>query len=160
MLILGIDTSCDETSAGIVEDGRTLYANIISSQAAIHALYGGIVPEVASRHHLDAMIPAVKAALAESGHTHEELDAIAVTAGPGLAGCLLIGLNTAKALSFAWDKPLIAVNHLEGHVYANWLAMETPPELPAVVLIVSGGAHGAGAAERPRAVPSSGQHAR
>lgn len=138
MLILGIDTSCDETSAGIVEDGLRVRANIISSQAAVHAQYGGVVPEVASRHHMEAMIPAVQAALNTAGCTREDLDAIAVTAGPGLAGCLLVGLNTAKALSFAWSKPLIAVNHLEGHIYANWLDRDPVPEMPAIILIVSG----------------------
>src|SRR5687768_3589858 len=102
MLILGIDTSCDETSAGIVEDGLRVRANVISSQAAVHAQYGGVVPEVASRHHMEAMIPAVQAALNTAGCTSADLDAIAVTSGPGLAGCLLVGLNTAKALSFAW----------------------------------------------------------
>lgn len=138
MLILGIDTSCDETSAGIVEDGRYVRANVISSQVAVHAKYGGVVPEVASRHHMEAMIPAVQAAFIEAECTRDDLDAIAVTSGPGLAGCLLVGLNTAKALSFAWDKPLISVNHLEGHIYANWLDIETPPEMPAIILIVSG----------------------
>jgi N6-L-threonylcarbamoyladenine synthase len=138
MLILGIDTSCDETSAGIVEDGLRVKANIISSQAAVHAQYGGVVPEVASRHHMEAMIPAVQAALNESGATKDDLDAIAVTAGPGLAGCLLVGLNTAKSLSYAWSKPLIAVNHLEGHIYANWLDRDPVPEMPAIILIVSG----------------------
>jgi N6-L-threonylcarbamoyladenine synthase len=138
MLILGIDTSCDETSAGIVEDGLRVKANIISSQAAVHAQYGGVVPEVASRHHMEAMIPAVQAALNTAEIERDDLDAIAVTAGPGLAGCLLVGLNTAKALSYAWEKPLIAVNHLEGHIYANWLDRETVPEMPAIILIVSG----------------------
>jgi len=139
MLILGIETSCDETAAGIVADGRRMLANVVASQAAIHAQYGGVVPEVASRHHIEAMLPVVKAALAEARCKPSDLDAIAVTAGPGLAGSLLVGLNTAKALAYAWSKPLIAVNHLEGHLYANWLDVETPPELPAVALIVSGG---------------------
>jgi len=138
MLILGIETSCDETAVGVVADGRRLLANVVASQAALHARYGGVVPEVASRHHIEAMLPVVRAALAESGKRPADLDAIAVTAGPGLAGALLVGLNTAKALAYAWDRPLIAVNHLEGHVYANWLAAATPP-LPAVALIVSGG---------------------
>ena len=143
MLVLGIETSCDETAVGIVGDGRRLLANVIASQAAIHARYGGIVPEVASRHHIEAMLPVVKAALAEANVTPASLDAIAVTAGPGLAGSLLVGLNTAKSLAWAWSKPLIAVNHLEGHLYANWLLTDAStgdePELPAVVLIVSGG---------------------
>src|SRR5688572_4025506 len=139
MLVLGIETSCDETAVGIVADGRRLLANVVASQAAIHARYGGVVPEVASRHHLEAMLPVVQAALNEAKCRPSDLDAVAVTAGPGLAGSLLIGLNTAKALSYAWSKPLIAVNHLEGHLYANWLEVDETPELPAVVLIVSGG---------------------
>src|SRR3990172_2845316 len=138
MLILGIETSCDETAVGVVVDGRRLLANVVASQAAIHARYGGIVPEVASRHHLEAMLPVVRAALSEAGCRPADLDAIAVTAGPGLSGALLVGLNTAKALAFAWSRPLVAVNHLEGHMYANWLG-EDRPAFPAVVLIVSGG---------------------
>ena len=139
MLALGIETSCDETAVGIVEDGRRMVANVIASQAAVHARYGGVVPEVASRHHLEAMLPVVKAALNEAGCEPRDLDCVAVTAGPGLAGALLVGLNTAKALAYAWEKPLLGINHLEGHIYANWLEVDTPPELPSVVLIVSGG---------------------
>ena len=146
MLVLGIETSCDETAAGVVADGSRMLSNVIASQAAIHARYGGVVPEVASRHHIEAMLPVVKAALAEAKCQPSDLDAIAVTAGPGLAGSLLVGLNTAKSLAYAWDKPLIGVNHLEGHIYANWLQTNTVhpepvegPSLPAVVLIVSGG---------------------
>jgi N6-L-threonylcarbamoyladenine synthase len=138
MLALGIETSCDETAVGIVADGRRLLANVVASQAAIHARYGGVVPEVASRHHIEAMVPVVRAALTEANCKPSDLDVIAVTAGPGLAGSLLVGLNAAKALAYGWSKPLIAVNHLEGHLYANWLA-EAAPELPAIVLIVSGG---------------------
>jgi len=138
MLILGIETSCDETAVGVVVDGRRLLANVVASQAPVHARYGGVVPEVASRHHLEAMLPVVRAALSEAGCRPADLDAIAVTAGPGLSGSLLVGLNTAKALAFAWTKPLVAVNHLEGHMYANWLG-EDRPAFPAVVLIVSGG---------------------
>jgi N6-L-threonylcarbamoyladenine synthase len=138
VLVLGIETSCDETAVGVVVDGRRLLANVVASQAAIHARYGGVVPEVASRHHIEAMLPVVQAALAEADCRPSDLDAVAVTAGPGLAGSLLVGLNTAKALAYAWSKPLIGVNHLEGHLYANWLSESTPP-LPAVVLIVSGG---------------------
>ena len=146
MLVLGIETSCDETAAGVVADGRRLLANVVASQAAVHARYGGVVPEVASRHHIEAMLPVVKAALAEAKCRPSDLDAIAVTAGPGLAGSLLVGLNTAKSLAYAWDRPLIGVNHLEGHIYANWLQSDSlrpepvaGPPLPAVVLIVSGG---------------------
>jgi len=143
MLILGIETSCDETAAGVVEDGRILRANVVASQAAVHARYGGVVPEVASRHHLEAMIQVVEAALSEAEITHRDIDAIAVTAGPGLSGALLVGVNTAKTLAWAWDKPLVAVNHLEGHLYANWIderrTADPPPQLPALGLIVSGG---------------------
>src|SRR5690606_27713004 len=136
MLAMGIETSCDETAVGIVEDGRKLLANVVASQAAVHARYGGVVPEVASRHHLEAMLPVVKAALKEAGCIPADLDCVAVTSGPGLAGALLVGLNTARALAYAWDKPLLGINHLEGHIYANWLEVEKPPELPSVVLIV------------------------
>src|SRR5687768_8942857 len=139
MLVLGIETSCDETAVGVVADGRRLLANVVASQADIHARYGGVVPEVASRHHIEAMLGVVKAALATAKCKPSDLDAVAVTAGPGLAGSLLVGLNSAKALAYAWSKPLVAVNHLEGHIYANWLEVEKTPELPAVVLIVSGG---------------------
>ncbi|MPZ47875.1 MAG: tRNA (adenosine(37)-N6)-threonylcarbamoyltransferase complex transferase subunit TsaD [Dehalococcoidia bacterium] len=139
MLILGIETSCDETAAGIVADGRRMLTNVVASQADIHARYGGVVPEVASRHHIEAMLPVVRAALLEAKCRPSDLDAIAVTAGPGLAGSLLVGLNTAKALAYGWSRPLIAVNHLEGHLYANWLVEDARPELPAIVLIVSGG---------------------
>ena len=138
MLILGIETSCDETAVGVVEDGRRVLANVVASQAAVHARYGGVVPEVASRHHLEAMVPVVRAALAESGCQPRDLDAVAVTSGPGLAGSLLVGLNAAKALAYAWEKPLLSINHLEGHIYANWLGGRLP-EFPAVILIVSGG---------------------
>jgi len=138
MLVLGIETSCDETAVGIVEDGRRLISNVVASQAAIHARYGGVVPEVASRHHLEAIVPVIKAALGEARCQPADLDAVAVTSGPGLAGALLVGLNAAKALSFAWEKPLVSINHLEGHIYANWLGDQVPG-FPAVVLIVSGG---------------------
>src|SRR3954462_6487852 len=145
MLVMGIETSCDESAVGIVADGQRLLANVVASQADIHARYGGVVPEVASRHHIEAMLGVVKAALNTARCKASDLDAVAVTAGPGLAGSLLVGLNTAKALAYAWSKPLIAVNPLEGHVYANWLLDPAQPDagdgppLPAIVLIVSGG---------------------
>jgi N6-L-threonylcarbamoyladenine synthase len=141
MAILGIETSCDETAVGIVADGRKLLANVIASQAAVHARYGGVVPEVASRHHLEAMLPVITAALGEARLRPRDLEAVAVTSGPGLSGALLVGLNTAKALAYAWDKPIVSVNHLEGHMYANWIGDEGQPEprFPVVVLIVSGG---------------------
>jgi N6-L-threonylcarbamoyladenine synthase len=142
-LILGIETSCDETAAAVVEDGRRLRSNVVASQFHLHAAYGGVVPEVASRHHLEVILHVVDAALAEAGCAWRELAAVAVTAGPGLAGALLVGVNTAKALAWAHDLPLLAVNHLEAHLYGNWIEVAghpyTEPPLPALGLIVSGG---------------------
>ena len=143
MNILAIETSCDETSAAVVREGREVRSNIIATQTDLHARYGGVVPELASRQHIVAIVPTVEAAIAEAGTTRDEIDAIAVTEGPGLSGSLLVGVNLAKTLAFAWKKPLIPVNHLEGHIYSNWLRREgddTPePEFPAICLIVSGG---------------------
>lgn len=136
--ILGIETSCDETAAAVVEDGRKLLSNRIASQVEIHARYGGVVPEVASRQHLLSIIPVLKEALAEAAVDWADLDAVAVTVGPGLAGSLLVGVNAAKAIALARELPLVGVNHLEGHIYANWLGDEDI-EFPAVCLIVSGG---------------------
>jgi N6-L-threonylcarbamoyladenine synthase len=136
MKILAIETSCDETAAAVVEDGRKIVSNQIASQVEIHARYGGIVPEVASRQHLLSIIPIVKQAMA--GVNWRELAGIAVTIGPGLAGSLLVGVNVAKAAALAHNLPLIGVNHLEGHLYANWLGDERI-DFPAVCLIVSGG---------------------
>jgi N6-L-threonylcarbamoyladenine synthase len=142
-LILGIETSCDETAAAVVEDGRVLRSNVVGSQFHLHAPYGGVVPEVASRHHLEVILQIVDTSLQEAGATWRDLAAVAVTAGPGLAGALLVGVNTAKALAWAHDLPLLAVNHLEAHLYANWIEVAgreyQRPELPAVGLIVSGG---------------------
>lgn len=138
-LVLGIETSCDETGVGIVR-GTTLLANVISSSMDEHARYGGVVPEVAARAHLDAMQPALEAALAEAGVTLDELDAIAVTSGPGLAGALMVGVGAAKALALATGKPLYAVNHLVGHVGADVLRADgSELELPTIALLVSGG---------------------
>ena len=142
MKILGIETSCDETAAAVVEDGDSILSNQIASQVAIHARYGGIVPEVASRQHILTMIPIIERAMAEAGITWSHLDGIAVTIGPGLAGSLLIGVNTAKAIALAHELPITGVNHLEGHIYANWLAerrSDSAPVFPLVCLIVSGG---------------------
>ena len=119
--ILGIETSCDETAAAVVEDGTKILSNVVASQAEIHATFGGIVPEVASRQHLLTIIPVVRRALAGGQAELMELDGIAVTHGPGLAGSLLIGVNSAKGLALAKDLPFIGVNHLEGHIYAAWL---------------------------------------
>jgi N6-L-threonylcarbamoyladenine synthase len=138
MKVLGIETSCDETAAAVVEDGVTILSNLVSSQIAIHARYGGIVPEVASRQHILSVIPVIKQALAENETALSELDGIAVTYGPGLAGSLLVGVNIAKAIALAAGLPLAGINHIEGHIYANWLS-EHRIEFPLVCLIVSGG---------------------
>ena len=142
MKILGIETSCDETAAAVVEDGVRILSNQIASQVEIHARYGGIVPEVASRQHILAIIPIVDQAMAEAGVNWSDLDGIAVTIGPGLAGSLLVGVNVAKAIALARGLPVTGVNHLEGHIYANWLInrdTELAPLFPLVCLIVSGG---------------------
>ncbi|UCC17380.1 MAG: tRNA (adenosine(37)-N6)-threonylcarbamoyltransferase complex transferase subunit TsaD [Dehalococcoidales bacterium] len=140
MKILGIETSCDETAAAVVEDGTKILSNEVSSQVELHARYGGIVPEVASRQHILAIIPVIEQAIIEAGTGWGDIDGIAVTAGPGLAGSLLIGVNTAKAISMAKDIPLTGVNHLEGHIYANWVSQNSvTPEFPLLALIVSGG---------------------
>ena len=137
--ILGIETSCDETAVAIVRDGRAIEANIIAAQTDLHARFGGVVPEQASRAHLRSIIPALEEALDQARAGWDDLDAIAVTHGPGLAGALLVGLNVAKGLAFARRKPLLGINHLEGHVYANWLERLEDPRFPLVALIVSGG---------------------
>ena len=144
MLILGIETSCDETAVGIVEDGRRLRANAIASQSALHAAHGGVVPELASRQHIRDMQPTLLRALDDAGVTLDDVDAVAVTHGPGLAGALISGVNTAKSLSLALDVPLIGVNHLEGHIYAAWLVSGGPapaeePGFPLACLVASGG---------------------
>lgn len=138
MKIMGIETSCDETAAAVVEDGTTILSNVIASQVDIHSRYGGIVPEVASRQHMLAMLPVVENALTQAKVPWQDINAIAVTYGPGLAGSLLVGVNVAKAIALAYGIPLIGVNHLEGHIYANWLS-HSPPILPCLCLIVSGG---------------------
>ena len=138
MYILGIETSCDETAAAIVRDGQAILSNVISSQVEIHARYGGIVPEVASRQHMLTIVPVVERAFQDAGLTLKDIDAVAVTHGPGLAGSLIVGVNFAKALSLTNGLPLAGVNHLEGHIYANWLS-DAQPQLPCLCLIVSGG---------------------
>ena len=138
MKILGIETSCDETAAAVVEDGTKILSNVISSQVEIHSRYGGIVPEVASRQHLLSIMPIVEKALADAKVEAKDLSAIAVTSGPGLAGSLLVGVNFAKAVALAWNLPLVSVNHLEAHIYANWLGQDKAI-FPAISLIVSGG---------------------
>ena len=137
-LVLGIETSCDETGIGIVR-GRQLLANVISSSMEEHARYGGVVPEVAARAHLEAMAPALRQAVAEAGIELSDIDAVAVTSGPGLAGALMVGVGAAKALAISLNKPLFAVNHLVGHVGADVLGDEGPLEYPTIALLVSGG---------------------
>jgi len=138
MKVLGIETSCDETAAAVVEDGVRILSNQVASQVEIHARYGGIVPEVASRQHILAIVPIVEKAMSDAGAAWEDLDGIAVTVGPGLAGSLLIGVNVAKAMALARGLPITGVNHLEGHIYANWLG-DAQPSFPLICLIVSGG---------------------
>lgn len=136
--ILAIESSCDETAAAVVLDGREVRSNIISSQIEIHKLYGGVVPEIASRHHLDNVNPVVDQALAEAEITMDEIDAIGVTYGPGLVGALLIGLATAKAYALATGKPLVGVHHIHGHICANYIA-HRDLEPPFMALVISGG---------------------
>ena len=141
--ILGIESSCDETAAAVVRSGEQMISNVVASQIATHKPYGGVVPELASREHLRAIVPVVKQALAEAGKTFETVDALAVTQGPGLAGALLVGISYAKALAYALDKPLIAVNHLEGHIHAVLLEERQKGnrelQFPVLALVVSGG---------------------
>src|SRR5215510_7880368 len=141
--ILGIESSCDETAAAVVRSGEQIVSSIVASQIATHQPYGGVVPELASREHLRAIVPVVRQALAEAGQTYQSVDAIAVTQGPGLAGALLVGISFAKALAFALNKPLITVNHLEGHIHAVLLEQKQTGQFtlafPALALVVSGG---------------------
>jgi len=141
--ILGIESSCDETAASVVYAGERVVSNVVFSQIAAHQPYGGVVPELASREHLKAIVPVVRKALADAGQTYQSIDALAVTQGPGLAGALLVGIGYAKALAFALDKPLIAVNHLEGHIHAVLLEERQKNNrgmnFPVLALVVSGG---------------------
>jgi N6-L-threonylcarbamoyladenine synthase len=143
-LVLAIESSCDETGVALVEDGRRIHANVVASQVALHASTGGIVPEVAARAHLRWILPALDEAWRDAGVGWSDVDAVGVTYGPGLAGSLLVGINVAKTLAWLHEKPLVGVNHLEGHVYAAWLldpaeAVRAAPEFPLVALVVSGG---------------------
>jgi N6-L-threonylcarbamoyladenine synthase len=141
--ILGIESSCDETAAAVVRSGEEIASNVVFSQIATHQPYGGVVPELASREHLRAIVPVVRKALADAGQTYQSVDAVAVTQGPGLAGALLVGISYAKALAFALEKPLIAVNHLEGHIHAVLLEERRKGNhdlrFPVLALVVSGG---------------------
>jgi len=138
MLVLGIETSCDETAAAIVRDGREIVSSVVASQIATHTRFGGVVPELASREHLDKIVPIVEEAFTRANTTKDQIDGIAVTKGPGLVGSLLVGVSYAKAMAFALGKPLVGVNHIEGHIYS--VCFDNPPvEHPALALIVSGG---------------------
>ena len=136
-LILAIETSCDETAVAIIQDGKEIIANVVASQIESHKRFGGVVPEVASRHHVEQMTIVIEAALQQAKLTMEDINAVAVTEGPGLVGALLIGVNAAKALAFAHNKPLIGVHHIAGHIYANRLVKEM--QFPLLALVVSGG---------------------
>jgi N6-L-threonylcarbamoyladenine synthase len=138
MKILGIESSCDETAASVVEDGRVLLSNVVNSQIDIHALYGGVVPEVAARSHIEVINPVINQALTDANCTWDDIDAIAVTYAPGLIGSLLVGTLAARTLAVLKDKPLYPIHHVEAHVYANFLN-QTAPEFPMLALIVSGG---------------------
>ena len=138
MLVLGIESSCDETAAAVVKDGTKLLSNVIASQIRVHSKYGGIVPEIASRKHMEAIVPVILQALDDAGANLNDIEGIAVTRGPGLVGSLLVGLSMAKALAFARGIPFVGVNHLEGHVAAAFLT-DRPPVFPFVALVVSGG---------------------
>src|SRR3989442_9069073 len=138
MIVLGIETSCDETAAAVLDGGRKVLSNVVASQDDVHAKYGGVVPELASRRHLEMIVPVIRRALADAGMGLRDLDGIAVTHGPGLVGSLLVGCSLAKSLAWAHGTPLVGVNHLEGHIYAASLT-DDPPAHPFLALVVSGG---------------------
>ncbi|MEW6405586.1 MAG: tRNA (adenosine(37)-N6)-threonylcarbamoyltransferase complex transferase subunit TsaD [Chloroflexota bacterium] len=142
--ILAIESSCDETACAIIENGRALLTSVVASQMEVHARYGGVYPEVASRQHVLSIVPVVEQALAQSHLTLKDIDAVAVTRGPGLAGSLVVGMNMAKGLALGLGRPLVAVNHLEGHIYSSWVynageAAPAEPQFPLMALLVSGG---------------------
>ena len=156
MIVLGIETSCDETAAAVLDGGRKILSSVVASQDDVHAPYGGVVPELASRRHLEVIVPVIRRALTEAGMGLPDLDGIAVTQGPGLVGSLLVGCSAAKALSWAHGTPLVGVNHLEGHIYAAFLD-ERAPEHPFLALVVSGGHTALYVAETPRHYTRVGQ---
>src|SRR3989304_107974 len=142
--VLALETSCDETAAAIVENGRALLSSVVASQMELHARYGGVYPEVASRQHVLSITPVVEQALSQAQLTLKDIDALAVTQGPGLAGSLVVGMNMAKGLALGTGLPLVGVNHLEGHVYSPWVynageAAPPEPQFPLMALLVSGG---------------------
>jgi len=138
-IILGIESSCDDTAVAVVADGHKLIGSLVASQVKLHSQFGGVVPEVASRQHLATILPLVDELFQKTKLTRDDIDAIAVTTGPGLLGSLLIGINTAKTLAYLWKKPLIPVDHLVGHIYSNWVSHHIPAQWPLLALVVSGG---------------------
>ena len=138
MIVLGIETSCDETAAAVVEDGGRILSSVVSSQVDVHHVYGGVVPEIAARKHIEAIVPVVESAVSKAGIALQDLDAVAVTQGPGLVGALLVGFSFAKAFAFARGIPCVGVNHLEGHITSVFLNGQAP-EFPCITLLVSGG---------------------
>jgi len=139
MTILGIETSCDETSAAVVKDEQKVLSNIVSSSLTLHQKTGGVIPEIAAREQIKAIIPVIETALSAASIKPKDLDTLAVTVGPGLVGSLLVGVETAKTLSIVWDKPIVPINHLWGHIYACWLENSQLPKFPLISLVVSGG---------------------
>lgn len=139
MLVLGIESSCDETAAAIVKDGQTILSNIVTSQIDLHESFGGVVPELACRRHIEVMLPVIDAALKEAKVSLDAIDLIAVASGPGLIGALLVGLNAAKGLALALNKPFIGINHIEAHLYAALMSTDTPVEFPCLGVVLSGG---------------------
>lgn len=139
MLVLGIESTCDETGAALVREGRTILSNVVASSADVHRRYGGVFPELACRRHIDALLPVLEEAFQRAGVRPEEIDRIAVAQGPGLIGALLIGLNAAKGLALAWNKPLVGVNHVEAHLFAALMGEEALPPFPALGVVLSGG---------------------
>lgn len=140
MIILGLETSCDETAAAVVENGEKILSSIVASSVELHQKTGGIIPEVAAREQGRCLIPVIKEALLKADLQPQDLDGIAVTSGPGLIGSLLIGVETAKTLAYTWQKPIVPINHLQAHLYANWLGGNLiKPKFPALGLVVSGG---------------------
>jgi len=156
MIVLGIETSCDETAAAVLDGGRKVLSSVVASQDEVHAPYGGVVPELASRRHLEMIVPVIRRALRDAGMGLRDLDGIAVTQGPGLVGSLLVGCSAAKALAWVHGTPLVAVNHLEGHIYAAFLE-ERAPDYPFLALVVSGGHTALYVAEAPRRYARVGQ---
>jgi N6-L-threonylcarbamoyladenine synthase len=154
--VLGIETSCDETAAAVLDGGRKILSSVVASQDDVHAPYGGVVPELASRRHLEMVVPVIRRALADAGMGLRDLDGIAVTQGPGLVGSLLVGCSAAKALAWAHRTPLVGVNHLEGHIYSAFLE-ERAPEHPFLALVVSGGHTALYVVETPRRYAREGQ---